>query len=370
MLLCARGDAHPFLQGGIRLTIGKESVVLRLRETLRPAVLSAHAKPRHGAFFSEQEIKELVTRHADYLAAHLELRNGTKLLRASTLVAEPAEALTHPVHPLVDLENLHAVYELEYRLDSPLDLISLEQTLFDDLKTDEVWQTTYVVGVVYAGRENLVASGVLSNESGFEFKQASSTSHADQVAASRVSFFGFVRAGIEHILLGWDHLLFVAALVLVARRWLDVIKVVLAFTLAHSLTLTLAATSVLRLPGWLIEPLIALSIVVVSALNLLQRDALTSRARLAMGFGFGLVHGLGFAGPLVDALERATPVELAKGILAFSLGVEIGHQLVILPLATFTLWAVGRGDGIRQPLVRIGSVLIALGGLLFLVRAL
>src|SRR5690606_10928570 len=105
---------------------------------------------------------------------------------------------------------------------------------------------------------------------------------------------------------------------LAARRLLDLIKVVAAFTIAHSVTLTLAALGWLALPAWLVEPLIALSIVVVALDNLVRREHAGTQVRLATAFGFGLVHGLGFAGPLVEALSGAGGLPLATAILSFS----------------------------------------------------
>jgi HupE / UreJ protein len=149
------------------------------------------------------------------------------------------------------------------------------------------------------------------------------------------------------------------------------VKVVLAFTFAHSLTLTLAVLHWVHLPEAVVEPLIALSIVVVSLQNLLGPARGAGATRLAVAFGFGLVHGLGFAGPLVDALRGAPPSALAIGIIGFSLGVELGHQLVVLPLfAGVTSLARTTHDRSFSVTLRLGSLVTALGGAFFLLRAL
>ncbi|WP_432871978.1 HupE/UreJ family protein [Microbispora rosea] len=137
----------------------------------------------------------------------------------------------------------------------------------------------------------------------------------------------FVRLGAEHLLSGLDHLLFLLALLLGARRLRDVIEVSTAFTVAHSVTLVLAAAGWVSVPGWIVEPLIALSIAFVALDNLL---APKTSHRLPVVFGFGLLHGLGFAGALtVDGpLSASTLADL----VSFNVGIEL-VQLTIIALA-------------------------------------
>lgn len=138
--------------------------------------------------------------------------------------------------------------------------------------------------------------------------------------------------GIKHILTGYDHLLFLCALVLGAASLWDLIKVVTAFTIAHSITLTLATFGLAHLPEQVVEPMIAASIVFVALQNIRWPKQSNGNARLAVAFFFGLFHGLGFAGGLLE-LMHAMPVTLIWfAILGFSLGVEAGNQLVLLPL--------------------------------------
>ncbi|MFI7617611.1 HupE/UreJ family protein [Nonomuraea terrae] len=136
----------------------------------------------------------------------------------------------------------------------------------------------------------------------------------------------FVRLGAEHLLFGLDHVLFLLALLLGAKRLRDVVKVATAFTVAHSVTLVPAAFGWVSVPGWIVEPLIALSIAFVALDNLLSPR--TSH-RLPVVFGFGLLHGLGFAGALsVDGpLSAATLADL----VSFNVGIELA-QLAIIAL--------------------------------------
>ena len=106
----------------------------------------------------------------------------------------------------------------------------------------------------------------------------------------------YLRLGIAHILEGWDHLLFIAALVLACTSFWDFVKVVTAFTVAHTLTLAISAFGYLRLPSSVVEPMIALSIVVVAMQNVFFPKSARGRTRLVIAFIFGPFHGLGFAG--------------------------------------------------------------------------
>lgn len=138
----------------------------------------------------------------------------------------------------------------------------------------------------------------------------------------------FFEMGVEHILSGWDHLLFLIALLVGVRSARSLALVVTAFTLAHSVTLALAALDLVSLPSSFVEIAIALSIVYVAAENLMK---LGKRSLWVEALVFGLLHGLGFAGFLSDALRRED--ELLLPLVGFNLGVEAGQLLVVIPLA-------------------------------------
>jgi hydrogenase/urease accessory protein HupE len=146
----------------------------------------------------------------------------------------------------------------------------------------------------------------------------------------------YVSAGIEHIFIGYDHIAFLVAIVLWARRLPPVIKIVTAFTLAHSLTLSLAVLDIIRIPSAIVEPAIAASIVYVAAENFLSRDI---ERRWRITFFFGLIHGLGFAGAL---REFGLPTgALAPALASFNIGVEIG-QIGIVSMALPALLGLDR----------------------------
>jgi hydrogenase/urease accessory protein HupE len=135
----------------------------------------------------------------------------------------------------------------------------------------------------------------------------------------------FFLLGMHHILSGWDHLLFLLALLLRGGTILTLLKIVTAFTVAHSVTLALAVFDVVTLPSRLVESVIALSIAFVAAENLVPRRAFS--ARWAVSFCFGLVHGFGFSAALRELGLPSTG--LATSLLAFNLGVEAGQAMVV-----------------------------------------
>jgi hypothetical protein len=135
----------------------------------------------------------------------------------------------------------------------------------------------------------------------------------------------FVALGAEHILAGLDHVLFLVVLLLGARGLGSVVRLATVFTVAHSVTLALASIGWVEVPGEIVEPLIALSIAYVAAENILGGE---SRHRLAVVFGFGLLHGLGFASTLSFTDEVSGP--LLASLLSFNVGIELGQALIVL----------------------------------------
>ena len=134
----------------------------------------------------------------------------------------------------------------------------------------------------------------------------------------------YLITGIEHIFLGYDHIAFLVAIVLWARRLVPVIKVVTAFTIAHSITLSLAALQIVVIPSAIVEPAIAASIIFVAVENFFSRNV---DGRWRVAFVFGLIHGFGFAGALQEMGLPANAV--VPALAAFNIGVEIGQVAIV-----------------------------------------
>ncbi|MEV4110657.1 HupE/UreJ family protein [Nonomuraea sp. NPDC049695] len=141
----------------------------------------------------------------------------------------------------------------------------------------------------------------------------------------------FFLLGAEHLLSGLDHILFLIALLIGARRLRDVVVTASAFTVAHSITFLLAAMGVVDVPGAIVEPVIAASIIVVAVANLLgrQEDKL-GKWRLPIVFAFGLIHGLGFAGAL--DIKESGSWHLLLSLLSFNVGIEVTQLAIIAVL--------------------------------------
>jgi hypothetical protein len=174
----------------------------------------------------------------------------------------------------------------------------------------------------------------------------------------------FILLGIEHILTGYDHLLFLLGLLLRGGSWLSLAKIVTAFTLAHSVTLALAALDIVVLPDRLVEAVIALSIAFVAAENIFLKPV--ASRRWVVSFCFGLVHGFGFSSALRELdLPRHG---LVLALFGFNVGVEIGQGLVVA--AALPLLALIRRTGWEQRMVWGSSLAILLVGVvLFVERA-
>jgi hydrogenase/urease accessory protein HupE len=168
----------------------------------------------------------------------------------------------------------------------------------------------------------------------------------------------FLAWGVHHILVGYDHIAFLLALLLAVGRVRQLVVIVTAFTLAHSATILLAAMELVRLPSAITEALIAASIVYVAAENLVLGSR-APRGRAVLAFVFGLVHGLGFAEVLRDRLAE-TPGGILAPVLAFNLGVELG-QLAIVALAFPLLLWLRRQVGERRVLRWGSTAILALG---------
>ncbi|MES2705365.1 MAG: HupE/UreJ family protein [Verrucomicrobiota bacterium] len=182
----------------------------------------------------------------------------------------------------------------------------------------------------------------------------------------------FFNHGVKHVLEGWDHLLFASALVLALTGFWEIFKVIGVFTIAHSLTaaLTVMRGAPLLSPG-IVEPCIAGSIIFVAVENMIRPAAARSRRRLIVAFCFGLVHGMGLAGALLENLSGLSGAIVAWAVTAFCLGVEVGHLCVVAPLSG--VLKIGRDQwpqSFRSITLLYGSALIAIGGIYYLLAAL
>ncbi len=194
----------------------------------------------------------------------------------------------------------------------------------------------------------------------------SATVRGSEAGGDTPIFWGFIKLGVEHIWTGYDHLLFLFALLVVCRTFRSIVGIVTCFTLAHSITLALATLGIVNLPARLVEPAIAASIVFVGAENLWRRGA-EPPGRWRLTFAFGLIHGFGFASVLRDLGVGRGSEGIAMPLLTFNLGVELGQvavAAVVLPL----VWQLRKNEKFVRYGVPTFSMLVVVAGLYWLLQ--
>ena len=181
------------------------------------------------------------------------------------------------------------------------------------------------------------------------------------------TFAGFFQLGVQHIWTGYDHLLFLFALLVVCRSFRSIVGIISCFTVAHSITLALATLDVVNLPAKFVEPMIAASIVFVGLENVVRRGN-EPKGRWLLTFLFGLIHGFGFASVLRDLGVGGDEGEgIAMPLFSFNLGVELG-QIVIAALVLPLIWHFRKRPKFVTRGVPIISGLVAAAGLYWLVQ--
>ena len=174
----------------------------------------------------------------------------------------------------------------------------------------------------------------------------------------------FIPSGIHHILIGPDHILFLVGLLLLGGSWIALVRIVTAFTIGHSVTLSLAALNMVTPPPTIIEPAIALSIVFVGADNLVRGNGRDVRAWVALVFG--LVHGFGFANVL---REFGLPDQaLGWSLFSFNVGVEIGQLAIVMLVASLLAAVRRRSATLGYRVAFAGSLVVIAAGTYWFVQ--
>jgi hydrogenase/urease accessory protein HupE len=172
------------------------------------------------------------------------------------------------------------------------------------------------------------------------------------------TFWQFLKLGVEHILVGFDHLAFLFALLLAGSSFREAAKIITSFTAAHSMTLALATLNLVNLPASIVEPMIAVSIVYVGLENIFRRE---KRWRWMLTFAFGLIHGFGFASVLRDLGIGSQGRGVVMPLLSFNLGVELG-QIALAALVLPLIWKLRQQTNFVVRYVPACSLLVALAG--------
>ena len=366
--LCTIGhtaEAHPVAQGSMEVDVVSGKIRLSARVSLEEVLVqNALSSDATTARVAPEEQRR---RHGEYLLQHIRiLADGHPLLGRVADITPPAASGSQRV-----------AYLLEYELPAWPGQIRIEEDVLNEFTyaPGNRWEATYVVRVTQAGQAP-VEGLLLTSRDPLLIETKNATDPAANSGGTLDKwrlFRAYVHHGIFHILTGYDHLLFIGALVLAVVTLWDLVKVVTAFTLAHSITLTLSVLDIVRLSERVVEPMIAASILFVALQNVFWPARSRGQARLAVAFFFGLFHGLGFAGGLLSAMEGMSGLAIGLAILAFSLGVELGHQVVVVPVFGVLRILRARDGGanrLADGLLRYGSAAIAVAGLVYFVAAL
>jgi hydrogenase/urease accessory protein HupE len=183
------------------------------------------------------------------------------------------------------------------------------------------------------------------------------------VAKTTSSWLSFFKLGMSHILTGYDHLLFLFALLLRKQTFKQYALIVTSFTIAHSITLSLAVLGIMDLPSKFVESIIALSIIYVAAENIFKKEV---NHRWGLTFVFGLIHGLGFANILQEM--NLSKANLATALVSFNIGIEVVQLAIVLLL--LPLLAYMHKLNSSSKIIKYGSVVIILLGAYWLVQRL
>lgn len=178
--------------------------------------------------------------------------------------------------------------------------------------------------------------------------------------AQSSTFLSFFSLGIEHILTGYDHLLFLLALLAVTHRFWSALKIITFFTVAHSITLACAGLNLFDLPSQIVEPLIAATIVYVGLENLVRGNH--PKGRHWLTFSFGLIHGFGFAGVLREMDISSGDTGILMPLLSFNLGIETG-QITLASIVLPLIWWLNNNPRMSHWFLKLISVLVVLMGL-------
>ncbi len=285
-----------------------------------PTGLAAFADSDNSGRLSRAEVAAHRPELERFFVSHLSVRGsdaptgGRAVPGVLRVSAAPAAAPAGAGTPAT-----HSALLLTYAWPQPVKALTIRYDLF----LPDVPTASCLATIVQGGKVQSVVFTPERREASFQLGRVSPV---NQITS-------FIALGVRHILTGYDHLLFLLSLLIAGGAIRPLVKVVTAFTAAHSVTLSLAALGLVAFPARWVESAIALSIAYIAAENLWRRT-ISTRRRWAVTFGFGLVHGFGFASVLRE-LTLPRPA-LVTSLVGFNLGVELG-QLTVVAAAVLVL---------------------------------
>jgi hydrogenase/urease accessory protein HupE len=312
--------------------------------------------------FAVQDIEAFVPMDSDGDAEVTVLERETAKPNIATYVAtelkikiDGVEVAALALNTVTFDDQNNAAVELSF-VGTPAKSISLESKFLSKLPTDHKQYVT----VKDSGGHELGKKLLTQKSNTLEVNLKSSSALATENHTTS-TFIDFLKLGIEHILTGYDHLLFLFSLLVVTRSFWPAIKIITFFTIAHSITLALAGMNIVDISSSIVEPLIAATIVYVGLENIVRKDKVTTKQRCILTFFFGLIHGFGFAGVLREMGISSIETGILVPLFSFNLGVELG-QITVAAIVLPLVWWLHRQEKISKYLVPVGSVLTCLAG--------
>lgn len=288
-------------EGYSLIEVNEKNLIYELKLDLIELGHSMNKEMKENQYFDTKAVQ-------DYINSHINLyADSTKV--EGTIENSDVETIN---------DRQFAVINLNYRLEQRPQKLILDYNMF--LDDSDPSHANYAT-IKLDGKQQ---EAVLSYES-------------RELAIGEVTFMQsatqFLLLGLEHIFTGYDHILFVISLLFGAKTFKNILSLVTAFTIAHSFTLILATLEIVQLPGRFVESAIALSIIYVALINIFSPD---SKHQPWLAFGFGLIHGFGFAGILSEM--RLDGNHLATSLLSFNIGIEIGQLIIVSVVFPILLW--------------------------------
>ena len=309
LALSVRATAHPLSVSYAHVAVGDTRVMLTVRLPLDDMDLLLRLDRDLDGTVSDQEIGNAAPALVKYVSERVSVAaDGVTHTAAGVRTARWADSAGFPYVETV----------IDYPVGGVPSRLSLQITVLADLYADHRTLTD----IEWNGRREQ-----------FVFQHANTFNGAPGPGSWWDTTRTFLVLGFEHILTGYDHLLFLLGLLVAGRGVRELVAIVTSFTIAHSLTLAAATFGLVNPPARAIEAVIALSIAYVGIENLIRREP---RGRWKLTFAFGLVHGFGFANVL---REMALPREaLAASLFTFNAGVEVGQLAVVLIAWPWLRW--------------------------------
>ncbi|MFN0111501.1 MAG: HupE/UreJ family protein [Blastocatellia bacterium] len=304
--------------------------------------------------FAQADIESLVTMDADRDGKISEAEFAQAKPQLQSLAAEAITVSTSGQAVQFDINSIELDDSNGIRFNFSFakpsgETLTIESKLIERLARGHRQYLELIGGGKLVGSKMLTAGSI-----GY---QPTAESLAEAAKAGQ-SFREFFVLGLEHIAFGFDHLAFLFALLLAGSKLREAAKIITSFTIAHSITLALATFNVVNLASWIVEPMIAVSIVYVGLENIFRRDI---KNRWLLTFAFGLIHGFGFASVLRELGIGGQGIGAIVPLFSFNFGVEFG-QIAIAALVLPIIWKLKQQPNFVPRYVPACSVLIALAG--------